>query len=143
MLQFAGILAGCFCILGHVFPAWMGFQGGKGLACIGGLILAHSWKIFLALLSFEIILTLSVNYICIMPMTASILFAVIYAWTTREWIGTSVLSLVAMVIQLKHVENVKRILKGTEFHVSYLWSKDAEIARVVAIACDERVHELV
>ena len=40
MLTFAGILAGCACVLGHIFPVWMHFSGGKGLACIGGLILA-------------------------------------------------------------------------------------------------------
>jgi len=143
MLQFAGILAGAFCILGHIFPVWMGFHGGKGLACIGGMILAHNWKIFLIMLLFEIILTLAVNYICVMAMSASILFTVVYAWTTHDWIGTAVLAAVAVVVQFKHIENVKRIMQGTEFHVSYLWDKEAEIKRLTSILGDERVHELV
>lgn len=143
LLQFAGVLAGCCCILGHIFPIWMGFQGGKGLACIGGMILAHNWKIFLVMLMFEIILTLAVNYICVMAMSASVLFTLVYAWTTHDWIGTSILALVAVVVQFKHLENVKRIVEGTELHVSYLWDKEAEIARITKIMGDERVHELV
>lgn len=143
MLQFAGILAAVFCILGHIFPVWMGFRGGKGLACIGGMILGHSWKIFLAMLAFEIVLTLCVNYICVMPISASLLFTLIYGYTTREWIGTTLLCVVSVVVFFKHLENLKRIAQGTEFHVSYLWNKESEIARVTAILGDDRIHELV
>ena len=62
-LQFAGVLAGAACILGHIFPVWMGFRGGKGLACLGGVILGYNWKLFCLMLVFEIILALTVNYI--------------------------------------------------------------------------------
>lgn len=143
LLQFAGILAGAFCILGHIFPVWMGFQGGKGLACIGGVILAHNWKLFLGLLAFEIVFTLIVNYICAMAMSVSVIFTVIYACTTYDWVGTLVLAVVAVVIHVKHIENMKRILQGTEFHVSYLWDKEAEIKRLTDKLGDERVSELV
>ena len=88
LLQFAGILAGACCILGHIFPVWMGFQGGKGLACIGGVILAHNWKLFLALLAFEIVFTLIVNYICAMAMSVSVIFTCMYALTTHDLVGT-------------------------------------------------------
>ena len=143
LLQFAGILAGACCILGHIFPVWMGFQGGKGLACIGGVVLAHSWKLFLVMLAFEIAFTLTVNYICAMAMSACTIFTIVYAVTTHDWIGTIALAVVTVVVHLKHVENIKRIMQGTEFHVSYLWDKEAEIARVTKILGDDRVHELV
>lgn len=143
MLQFAGILAGACCILGHIFPVWMGFQGGKGLACIGGVILAHSWKLFVVMLIFEIALTLIINYICAMAMSTCTIFTAIYAVTTHDWIGTIALVIVTIVVHLKHVENMKRIMQGTEFHVSYLWDKESEIKRVTDILGDDRVHELV
>lgn len=143
LIQFAGILAGACCILGHIFPVWMGFQGGKGLACIGGVILAYSWKLFLVMFVFEVILTLSFNYICAMAMSTCTIFTLIYAFTTLDWIGTSVLALVTIVVHFKHIENMKRIMQGTEFRVSYLWNKEAEIERVAKIMGNERVHELV
>ena len=73
-VQYAGILAGSVCVLGHIFPVWMGFRGGKGLACLGGLVLAYNWKLFCVMLVLEVVLTLMVNYICFMAMSTSILF---------------------------------------------------------------------
>ena len=69
-------LAGCACILGHIFPAVMGFRGGKGLACLGGLILALDWRLFLILLAGEMLLAFAVDYICVVPMTAAVIFPV-------------------------------------------------------------------
>lgn len=141
-IQFAGVLAGAACILGHIFPVWMGFQGGKGLACIGGVILAHNWKLFCVMLAFEIVLVLVVNYICVMAMSASVLFTTVYAWTTQEIVGTIALLLVTIVVQIKHIENLKRIAKGTEFHFSYLWDKERETERVAKILGTDRLDEL-
>ena len=39
-------VAGVACILGHIFPFYMNFKGGKGLACLGGIILAFDWRVF-------------------------------------------------------------------------------------------------
>lgn len=142
-MQFAGILAGAACILGHIFPVWMGFKGGKGLACLGGMILAYNWKLFCVLLAVEVVLTLIVNYICFMPMSASVAFTLIYALTAADLVGTIALLVVTVVIQCKHIENVKRIREGTEFHVSYLWNKEAEIQRLVDKMGDDRLDEIV
>lgn len=142
LLHFAGILAGACCILGHIFPVWMGFQGGKGLACIGGVILAYNWKVFLVMLVFEVILTLAFNYICAMAMSASTVFTLVYASMTHDWIGTAALTLVTVVVHIKHIENMKRIMQGTEFHVSFLWDKEAEIQRVTKIMGEDRLDEL-
>ena len=143
LLTFAGILAGAFCILGHIFPVWMGFRGGKGLACIGGVILAHSWKVFLVMLAVELLLTLLFNYICVMAMSTSVIFTVYYWFSTGDIAATALLALVAAVIHFKHLENIRRILCGTEFHLSYLWDKETEINRVTKILGGERLHELV
>lgn len=130
MLAYAGILAGCACILGHIFPAWMNFSGGKGLACIGGLILAYDAKVFLLLLTLEVLLALAVNYICVMALSVSVIFPAVYLWQTGEIIGTLLLAALIPVIFYKHLPNLKRILTGQEARLSWLWNAKAEENRL-------------
>lgn len=63
-LRYAKIISGVSCIIGHIFPFMMKFHGGKGLACLGGVILSFNPTIFFALLLVEIIIALMVDYIC-------------------------------------------------------------------------------
>lgn len=127
---YAKILAGVSCIIGHIFPAFMGFRGGKGLACLGGVILAYDWKLFLVMLLAELLIVFFVDYICIVPITASVAFSVIYALQTSDRVGTFLLLGCAVVILLKHTENIRRIRNGSEAHFSFLWKRDEEIARL-------------
>ena len=56
----------------------MKFKGGKGLACLGGILLAVDWRLLLIVLAIEIVIVLLVNYICIVPITASIAMPILY-----------------------------------------------------------------
>lgn len=67
----AGETAGTACVLGHMFPATLGFRGGKGLACLGGEILAFSLHDFAIMLFFESVLLMATRYICLVPITLS------------------------------------------------------------------------
>lgn len=119
-------------IFGHIFPFYLKFKGGKGLACLGGVVLAFDWRYFLIILSIEIVLVLIVNYICFVPMTASVVFPISYAIIRRDIIGAIILLVPAVVIFIKHTENIKRIYKGTEVRFSYLWEKNKEVERVTS-----------
>jgi len=130
LLTYAGILAGCCCILGHIFPVWMNFAGGKGLACIGGLILAYDWKLFLLLLAAEILLVLLFQYICIMSISVSVVFTAIYGIQTGDRIGTLFLAALIPIILYKHLPNIRRIITGQEARVSWLWNAEKEEARL-------------
>lgn len=130
VLAFAGVLAGTTCVLGHIFPAWMGFAGGKGLASLLGVMLAHNWKLFLALLIAEILLVLMMGYICVMALSLSVFFPAAYVLGTGDLIGMSVLALLIPVMVYKHLPNIKRILQGKEMRISWLWNAKAEEARV-------------
>ncbi len=123
------IISGSACILGHIFPVLMGFHGGKGLACLAGVILSYDPKLFLILLAIELVIGLLLDYVCVVPMTGSVMFTVFYAVTTGDLVGTLCLALVTVVIQLKHIENLRRISKGTEVHISFLWKGDIELQR--------------
>jgi len=123
-------VAGVACILGHIFPFYMKFKGGKGLACMGGIILAFDWRVFLAMLALELIIVLVVNYICIVPITASVIFPIAYGMITKNIWGSLILLLLAPVILYKHKENIQRIRNGAEVHFSFLWNKEKELERV-------------
>ena len=118
------------CILGHIFPFYLRFKGGKGLACLGGSILAFDWWVFIAMLATEILIVLVTNYLCFVPITASFLFPTIYGFMTKDTIGVVILLIPAFVILYRHVENLKRISEGTEMHFSYLWNPEEEMDRI-------------
>ncbi len=126
----AAIVAGVMCIVGHMFPFYMGFKGGKGFACLGGLILAYSSKLFVIMLAAVFLLVLITDYICIGPMAASVAFAAIYGIYEKDVMGFAILMVGAGLIIYKHIENIKRIKEGREVHFSFLWRKDEETQRV-------------
>ena len=128
-------IAGVACAVGHMFPAYMKFKGGKGLACLGGLFIAIDWRLFFIVLAIEIVIVLLVDYICVVPITGSILLPVLYGllgsdgtgWLKRAeagWGGALILACLALVMLYKHIQNLRRIARGTEVHFSFLWSKD-------------------
>ena len=123
-------VTGCAAILGHIFPFYMKFRGGKGLACLGGVVLSYDWPLFLIMLAAEIILTLVTDYICFVAPTAAIAFAVIYGVQTKNLLGAAILGIAAVVIFSKHIRNFKRIREGTEMRFSYLRHPEKEIARI-------------
>ena len=128
--KLAKVLCGSACILGHIFPPLMRFKGGKGLACLGGVILALDWLMFAVLLAVELIVVLVVDYICVVPITASAAYPFIYLLRGGTVAGALVLGVVAVVIFAKHIENLHRIKEGKEAHFSFLWNRDAELARL-------------
>lgn len=127
--RFAREIAGTAAILGHIFPIYMQFRGGKGLACLGGVLLAYSPITFLIFLLAELILVLVTDYICVVPITASIVFPFVYGIQTGSRVGALIYGVVALVILLKHLENIRRIRNGTEVRFSYLWKREEELNR--------------
>ena len=139
-------IAGVACMLGHMFPVYMGFKGGKGLACLGGVLLAIDWRLFLILLALEILLCIWLDYLCVVPITASILIPILYGlfgargvapWLLHAqngWWGAAILFIATAAMLYRHMQNIHRILIGAEMHFSYIWSKDkeAEVARISA-----------
>lgn len=129
-LNYAGEIAGIFTILGHIFPFNMGFRGGKGLASLGGVVLAFNVKVFCVMLLVEIVLALIVDYIVVVPITASAVFPLVYYWITAQLLGALMYAALFPLIVYKHRDNFRRIRTGMEAHLSYLWRKEEEIERL-------------
>lgn len=129
MVKAASVFAGSCCILGHIFPVFMHFRGGKGLAALGGVILAYNWKYFLLLLSLEVLIVLITGYICTVALSASAIFTIILELECGLMTATIFLPVVIAIFTM-HARNLKRIKYGLEVKISYLWKSQPEILRL-------------
>lgn len=129
--------AGTACIAGHIHPLFLGFRGGKGLACLGGMIIMFSRRVFAVFLILEIVIVLVTNYICFVPITAAIAFPIAYAVLVKDGIGAAIMGVGCVMILLKHTENLSRIRNGTELRFSYLWDRESERKRLGRDEWDE------
>lgn len=123
-------MTGTAVILGHIFPFYLGFRGGKGLAALGGVVLAYDWRVFCAMLAVAILLTLLFDYIFVISISAPIAFVVLYGIFERDIYGSLILLTVAVTMFFKHLDNIRRLSQGVEVRLSYLWNKDAEEERM-------------
>ncbi len=128
--RLAGIVGGVGAILGHMFSFWLHFHGGKGLACMGGVILAYDPKSLLILLVVAIAIGVVTRYVCIATVSMSVIWPVYYGLNTAFWLGAGVLLVPALPILLKHLENFRRIRSGEELRLSFLWNKKKELQRI-------------
>lgn len=129
-------------ILGHMYPIFMGFKGGKGLACLGGSILAYNPGFAMILLGIELILVFVVDYICVVPITASITFPVAYYLWGGPIYGALILSLATIAMIHKHRQNLENIRLGKEVHFSFLWNREAETNRIKENMTEEEYDNL-
>jgi len=128
--ELAGALASASVILGHIFPFYMGFRGGKGLATLGGSILAMDYRLFIVLLLFALFIAFVTDYICFVPITVSVIFPVVYGFMTKSIPIAAILLIPAVFIWYRHIENLQRIKAGKELHFSFLWNRAAEAERM-------------
>ena len=128
-LTYSFAATGVACILGHVFPFYMKFRGGKGLACLGGMILAFDVRVFLVMLTAEIAVAVVTDYICFVPLSASAVFPIVYGVIRRDVLGAVIIAILCPLMFYKHRENLKRIRQKTELPFSFLWNKDKALAK--------------
>ncbi len=116
----AQALAALFAVLGHVFPVWLRFRGGKGVATGFGVFLAATPLAALAAISvFFVVLLLSryVSLASILGAGSFPLFAYLLAAGDRTPFFIGVEIAVALIIILKHHQNIRRLLSGTESRI--------------------------
>jgi len=107
-------LAGGAAFLGHLFPVWLGFKGGKGVATFFGTLLAAAWPVGLLAGATWILMAAVFRISSLAALTAAVL-APVYVFVLHRPHPVLVLS-VAMgaLIYLRHAENIRRLLKGEE-----------------------------
>lgn len=126
-LPWAGLLAGLCAIVGHMFPIFLRFQGGKGLACFGGMLLAHDPGLFLILLLIGIALMLITNYGVAMPFSAASLAPILGGLRAHSWGVFSLLLAAGGLVIFKHRENIGKIKDGTELRTRDVLAGRAQV----------------
>ncbi len=114
-------IAGFAAFVGHLFPVWLGFKGGKGVATMLGVSLAGWWPAGVAALAVWLTGALVTRYSSVGGMLAAVAAAVLFtvARTTVPLDGTWTVAAWAMaaLLILKHADNIRRLRAGTESRI--------------------------
>lgn len=120
-------LAGIFVVLGHTFPVFFKFKGGKGVATSLGVLLLTNWQIGLICLVFALVLMALTRFVSLGSVAAAILFPVLTVFITNNYLvhGNYIIFgiILAILVIFNHRENVKRLLTGTENKLSFKGTK--------------------
>lgn len=113
-----GALAGFCALLGHSFPVWLGFKGGKGIASSAGVIVGLFPQAFLLCLGTWILLFTTTRYVSVASIAASAALpagvAVLYFLHRSDWLALLVSILMAALAIWRHRSNITRLRAGTE-----------------------------
>ncbi len=120
-------IAGVAVILGHTFPIFFKFKGGKGVATSLGVLIMSNWQIGLICLVFALILIILTQMVSVGSIAAAILYPVLTIFIPQNYIipGNYIIYsiVLAVIIVFNHRENVKRLLSGTENRISFKGTK--------------------
>ncbi len=113
-----GLYAGIGAVLGHNFPFYLGFRGGKGIACTLGLMLCVDWQIALITYAIGFVVFLAKRYISLSSLTMALVYPVLMI-ITRNIYGFGIEEILLMFVlcilaYIKHKSNIERLLNGTE-----------------------------
>lgn len=110
----ASLIAGSFGVIGHNFPVWLKFKGGKGVASAFGFILVTCYPVALCALAVWLIMAFTFKYSSLSALTAAALvplFSYFYAPTVEY---TYFYTAIILLVIVRHHANIKRLLKGEE-----------------------------
>ncbi len=114
-LQYPGIVAGIFAVLGHNYTCWLNFKGGKGIATTAGVYLALAWPALLVAFVVFILALLTTRYVSVASMSAAIaLPATIWIMQPHNILLGSVTTALGALAIYKHKSNIQRLRNGTE-----------------------------
>ncbi len=125
-------LSGLFCVLGHCFPVFFGFRGGKGITTTAGVILMFDWRLLALTLGFWLVCFFATKIISIGSAASAVVITlwnviVTYFWQYKPsldtdlpysisyvWVTSAIIFVFGILVLFMHRENIKRILRGEE-----------------------------
>jgi glycerol-3-phosphate acyltransferase PlsY len=114
----AALVASVAVVLGHMFPVWLRFRGGKGVATALGVLLALAWPVGVIAAGLWLATALISHYSSLSALIAAVA-APGLAWLLVGPPRAIAVSVIAILVVLRHRENIQRLLAGTESRISF------------------------
>lgn len=116
--MFIKSFAGFFCVLGHIFPCFFKFRGGKGVATAGGMVFAIDWRIALILLAIFAVVVFITKYVSLGSIIMALLYPV-FIYIFHKNILLTVIALVfTLVVIVAHRQNISNLIHHNESKIT-------------------------
>lgn len=109
----AAMLAGLAAFIGHIFPVWLGFKGGKGVATYLGVLLALAWPCALVFALIWLSVA-AVTRISSLAAVVATIAAPVAAWFVGDVDLAGIVALMSIIVLIKHRANIERLIAGEE-----------------------------
>ena len=116
------LVFGVIAVIGHIYPVFAKFKGGKAVATSGGILLGYQWPLFVmavAVLLIALKITKMVSLSSIILAVVAIIYTTIYAIITADYLFMVVIYILAFFIIFRHRANISRIRAGTEPKINW------------------------
>lgn len=114
MYQLGAAYTGLFALLGHAFPIWYGFKGGKGFLVSLSTVLVLDWRVGLMATLIMVVLLLTTKYMSLSTVTAMLLCPVFLLLFGTPIKAVLIITAIVLFVAIRHKENFKRLIAGTE-----------------------------
>lgn len=122
---------GLSAVLGHIFPIWAGFRGGKGVATLLGMAVAIQPLVALCCVGVFLLVLYLTRFVSLSSILAGVSFMVfiLFIFNEKETLYRIFAVMVALMVILTHQKNITRILKGTESKIPFFKNRDRRKSR--------------
>lgn len=112
--MFTKSFAGFFCVIGHIFPCFFSFKGGKGVATAGGMVFMIDWRIAIILLAIFIITVAVTKYVSLGSIIMAVIYPVLIFVFYKSLPLTVISAVFTIIVVVAHRDNIKKLINNTE-----------------------------